>query len=221
MLLSADWFTGQWYLFGMKSNLAIQEAMKRKCRTIVSEIIDGEPDYWSASFEDGRVAHTYRSFFSAATDCKLHASDVDFLRQIADQTSTEINESDTITLLKSITELLVSDSSPEVAKNLSENTSEIVISTYAATSIVDVDFVAISLDSNTSWDLQLRNMTYGLPEYLADFATEICERRQHFVKFWARLVNRISEDERQNLLQWYNDTALELTQRSLEFPQWL
>jgi hypothetical protein len=221
MLLSTDWFAGKWCQFGMKSNSQIREAMKKKCRAIVSQLLDGESDYWSISFDDGRIRRTYDSFFSAATDSKLDASDIEFLRQIADQTPVEIKESETIALLNSLTELLVADSSPEVAKNLSEDTITIVISIYTATSMIDIDFVALCVNSNTDWDMKLREMTSGLPEYLADFATDICEQRSHFVQFWAQLVENISENELKNLRQWYSNTALELTQRNLEFPRWM
>lgn len=221
MLLSTDWFAEKWYLFGMRSDLPAREAMRQKCRAIVSQLFDGEIDYWLISFDDTRIRSTYTSFFAAAIDSGLHASDVEFLRQIADQTPAEVKESENTALLKSLTDLLVSDSSPDVAKNLTGKVIATVISTYAATSVIDVDFVARCLNSNTDWDIKLRNMTSGLPEYLADFATDICEQRHHFVQFWARLVERISENERKGLLQWYENTALELTKRSLEFPSWM
>lgn len=219
MLLSTDWFTEKWHLFGMRSDLPTRQAMKQKCRTIVSKLFDGESDYWLISFDDARIQSTYTDFFSVATDCKLHAADVEFLRQIADQTPAEIKEFESTALLNSLTELLVSDSSPDVAMNLSDGVIATVTSTYAATSLIDVDFVALSLNSNKDWDIKIRNMTSGLPEYLADFATDICEQRHHFVQFWARLVEKLSEDERKELLQWYEDAALELTKRGLEFPR--
>jgi hypothetical protein len=220
-LLSADWFMEKWYLLGMNSDLPTREAMKQKCRTIACELLDGTSDYWLVSFDNIRLERTYRDFFSATIDCKMDVSDVEILRQIADQTPVEITEFENTTLLKSLTELLVSHPGTEVDENLSTNIIETATSTYAATRIIDVDFVTLCLSSKTDWDVKLRNLTSGLPEYLADFATDICEQRHHFVRFWALLVEQISEKERKNLLQWYQKTALDLTKRRVQPPRWM
>jgi hypothetical protein len=221
MLLSTDWFLGQWTLFGMKSDVPAREAMKEKCRTIVSQLFNGESDYWLVSFEDARIRNTYDSFFSAAVESKLHTSDIEFLREIADQTQGEMKEANNTSLLKSLTQLLVSDSSPGVVKNLSSEVVAAIASTFAATSVNEVDFVPLCLISNTDWDKKIRDMTSGLPEYLADFASDVCERMLHFVQFWRQLNEKISLNERAQLLEWYSDTALELTKRNLEFPRWM
>lgn len=221
MLLSTDWFLGQSALFGMKSDVPAREAMKEKCRDVVLRLFDGESDYWLVSFEDARIRNTYDRFFSAAVESKLHTSDIEFLRQIADQTQSEMKEADNTLLLKSLTQLLVSDSSSEVVKNLSSEVVATIASTFAAASINEMDFVSVCLGSNTDWDKKIRGMTPGLPEYLADFASDICERMLHFVQFWRQLNEKISSDERAQLLGWYSDTALELTKRSLEIPRWM
>lgn len=221
MLLSTDWFLGQWIIFGMKSDMPARETMKEKCRTIVLQLFDGESDYWLVSFEDTRIRSTYDSFFSAAIESKLHISDIEFLREIADQTQIEMKEASNISLLKSLTQLLVSEPSPEVVKNLSSEVVAEIASAFVAASVNEMDFVAPCLNSNTDWDKKIREMTSGLPEYLADFASDVCERTQYFVQFWRQLNEKFSSKERAQLLEWYSDTAFELTKRNLEFPRWM
>lgn len=205
----------------MQSEIPTREALKEKCRHIVDRLFNGESDYWGVSFQDERILDTYNRFFSAAAECKLNVSDIYFLRQIADQTEVEMTEADNVSLLNSLTQLLVSDSSPEVVKNLSPELVATVVSVFTGSGMNEVDFVSLCLNSTTDWDRKIRDMTSGLPDYLATFAKAIYGQRHHFIQFWGMLVENTSLDERAQLIRWYRGTAFELTGRALETPNWI
>ena len=218
MLLSADWFLGHWELFGLQSGPLARETMKEKCRIIVRQIYNGESDYWMVSFEEVRLQVTREAFFSAINESHLHSADAKFLRQLVDRTQGEIKDADSVSLMHSLTQLLISDTSDEVVKKLPPELVKTVAILFSVAGD-DINLVSLSLDSQTEWDSGLRKMTPGLPEYLADFALTIYEQTHSFVRFWAKVVASTSLDERKELLDWYQETALELTTRNLELPQ--
>lgn len=221
MLLSSDWFLGQWTLLCMKSDLPARLAMMQKCRAIVAQILGGALNYWEVSFEDTRLLKTYESFFAAATECKLHISDIDFLRKIADQDQLGIEEGNHISMLASLTQLLISDSSKEVRKDISVETVETIAPIFATLDVSRSDIVPLCLNSNTDWDKKIRNLTPDLPDLLGDFLLGVYEQMHHFIQFWALVVENISPDARAQLIEWYCDTALELIGRDLEIPKWM
>jgi hypothetical protein len=119
--------------------------------------------------------------------------------------------------LESLTQLLVSDRDPDVIKHLPLHLIETVSLIYLDIKNANVDFVSFSMRSGTKWDQQIRNMTSGLPEYLADFASSLTSQTMSFPKFWGALTNNIaSQSELQLLIRWYEETAMELVNRQLE-----
>jgi hypothetical protein len=221
MLLSTDWFLEQWTLLCMKSDLPTRLVMMKKCRTIVEQVLGGALNYWEVSFEDTRLLKTYGSFFAAATECKLHVSDINFLRKIADQNQSEIEEGNNISILASLTQLLISDTSNEVIKGVSVKTVETIAPIFGVSNLSRSDIVALCLNSNTDWDKKIRNMTPDLPDMLGDFLLSVYKQMHHFVQFWGRVVENTSLDERAQLIEWYRDTAVKLMCRSLEIPKWM
>jgi hypothetical protein len=221
MLLSTDWFLEQWTLLCMKSDLPTRLAMMKKCRTIVEQLLGGASNYWEVSFEDTRLFKTYESFFAAATESKLHVSDIDFLRKIADQNQSEIEEGNNIFLLASLTQLLISDAGREVIKDVPVMTVETITPIFEVSNLSRSDIVPLCLNSNTDWDKKIRNMTPDLPDMLGDFLLSIYKQMHHFIQFWGRVVENTSLDERSQLIEWYRDTAGELMGRSLEIPKWM
>jgi hypothetical protein len=217
MLLSTDWFLNFWPSLGLQSPLASRLKMKDRCRDIVVDFFAGESDYWLVSFDDSRIRSTYDSFFAAAAAVKLIGRDVEFLRRIANQTATDLADAEQNELLESLTQLLVSDRDPDVIKHLPLHLIETVSLIYLDIKNANVDFVSFSMRSGTKWDQQIRNMTSGLPEYLADFASSLTSQTMSFPKFWGALTNNIaSQSELQLLIRWYEETAMELVNRQLE-----
>lgn len=219
MLLSTDWFLNHWSSLGLTSPVSARLGMKEECQDIVTRIYSGECDYWLVSFDEARIRATYDDFFTAASASNVTLHDIELLHRLADQTATESVDAEQNELLESLTQLLVSDRDPDVIKDLPSHLIQMISRIHSAVNNTSIDFVALSIGSETKWDSMIRSMTSGLPEYLADFASSTASQSMKFPQFWGVLINNISGQELQSLLRWYEETSLELANRQLNLTR--
>ena len=220
MLLSTDWFLDQWNEMGMISDSNARIAMQAKCREIVEQIFEGATDYWQVSFEDVRIRSTQSLLLAATRECKLEACDVELLMRIVNQTPAEVDEANSISLLESLTQLLLSGGGDEEAA-LPGGLVVSIEKSFSYPTMERADIVVRCLNSDTDWDKKIRGLTPDLPDLLGDFFLSLYKQMHHFRQYWVAVVEKISTEERLLLLEWYRVAALKLTGRDLHMPQWM
>ena len=213
MLLSTDWFANKWYVFGIESNSSSCQKLKMECRVIVDELFSEEKEYWLVSFDDDRIEKTRKMFFSAVSHSSMDKQDVDRLTRIVEKSESEMKEA---SLLENLTALLSSNPDDEILGKLPRSLAE-KVTVICSEGQRPVDLQSALHSSTSQWDLEIAKRTPGLPEYLADFADGVRREVGFFQQSWARLMTQLSSEERDKVLSWYRQMALELAGVQISF----
>ncbi len=217
MLLSTDWFFKRWGLWDLKSNNLANKSMQQMCRSIVLDLLDGESNYREVSHTEIRVRRTYEKFFIATSDCKLLESDVEFLRQVANETSDESKDLEFVTYLEILTQMIISDQESSVGSGISAS----LISKIAPFFEDDLSDEIIVLCENprTEWDRKISKATSDLPARLGDFALSVRKQRIHFAQFWSKIRAVTTMEERKLICNWYEELGLQIIGIDISLPE--
>lgn len=222
LLLSTDWFDDYWPLIGLQAGNSTRERLRLKCREIVAQIMNGESRYWDISFEDSRIEKTLSLFEESFNNCDVSDNDRKTLMAIASENQDGYLQQFTVEeLLDSLLSLLVSETDPEVLKNITPELASRVIYVYEQTQYQQLDFVGISKVAESAWDKNVQSYTPDLPECLADFALRLCQNPTHICRFWVCLKQCSLLNERELLVKWFEETAIDLVGYKPTFPSWM
>lgn len=218
MLLSVDWFFDSWSLLGARSTLKEKQLLQKQCRKIVEKILGGETEYWQCNFDSKRIESTKKLLLEAVNKSEAPESDaLIFEGLISDKF---LEENTTIELLTSLTNLLSTDTDPDVRGNLPLSLVDKVRGAFQAAYKDLPNFSSICLTPTTDWDKKILACTPDLPWYLGDFATSICKRTNVYVRFWTELTLIASPTELAALTLWYQENARLLAGIEIETPDW-
>jgi hypothetical protein len=212
MLLSTDWFLPYWFVLGIDAQDERRKCVQVGCREIVKQIISGTQEYWLTDFSPERVRKTTETFQSLLQKCRADSMSIGRVRKLTEGSVGPMLEDRVAWLLQSITRRLVDDSLREyapLAQSIKERVKQIFENSQPTDSLI-INFEELCLSSKSTWDTFVREVTPGLPTYLSDYLALI-RIKNTFEILWMRVNGALSENERDELLSWYNKVSEELT----------
>lgn len=187
MLISSDFMYDLWPILSNKFN----SSMQQDARYIVMNNLNGINSFWEIDFSQKRLENTVKCFYKAG---KYHKEFLDDLVHHTRKAETDF------WLLSSITEHFIHNLND---KELVSKIKAVWSSTSDLSEVIEKSYN----DSNTSWDIFLKEKTEEIQNYLADFAIAQISWPNHFMSFWKKIISILSQDELKDLKEKYQKYA--------------
>jgi len=166
MLLSTDWFPPFWSLIGIDSEPA-KQCFQKGCRHIVLQVMGGASNYYFISFASDRVDQTRQSLRMLAKNCKFKEDAVRALEALLANVPNRDELGKTAWLIRYVhAEMMTAANIDPPIKVLLEDARKNFSVMH------DLQLQEACLQSRSSWDRYIRNLTPEIPESLANLVSE-------------------------------------------------
>lgn len=199
MLLSTDWFMPFWETLGINADDIAKRSIQQGCRRIVDQILAGADSYYHISFARERVEET-RSLLLSVAD---RAATDETLRVVAerwDKLSDEDQKAAWMWSALTLDVLSVRLRAPD--NGLDPGIVETIFREHETYYMEAYEFAAICEQSRTSWDQYTRTLMDEQPTALADTLASVLTSWR-FEKLWYLIRNRLSSEQKDELIAWY------------------
>lgn len=208
MLFSTDWFFQYWHVVGLEMEESQKNCFQRGCRDIVTQFVSNAKEYWHVSFAAGRREKTRAMLAELGKQCRLNQAVVTHIeRLLATGQQMSSQERTPRWAWFALTERLLTAASVQEDAQLDHAIRDILTRVYTKHDVTRLDFENISQTSESQWDTYIRGLTPNQPTYIVDYLlTELIPFRA-FDTVWADLRKELTEDQINELLDWYRTTA--------------
>ncbi len=166
MLLSTDWFLPFWSLVGIDSERA-RQCFQKGCREVVLQFVGSESNYYLISFSSDRIEQTRQRLMMLARNCKFKNDALSALDALLTNVPDRNQLQKTAWLFRYLHKELMTDA------EMDPSTKTILEDTRKKFSFMDdLELQEACLQSRTSWDRYIRNLTPEISDSLANLVSE-------------------------------------------------
>jgi hypothetical protein len=219
MLLSTDWFSSYWASIGIVLETKGRAAVQQGCRKIVKQIISGAQEYWLVSFSPERVQQTRLMLQDLFRNVKPGEAVLHRVNALVSGVRVAQVDDGSTWLLTHLTQMLLNDSQ-EIADIKLDLVIKRTVSAAWEQLMIDlenIDFRALSEDSQSEWDKYIRSLTPDLPTYLCDYLMISILGESKFEFIWDVVRRQLNAKQRRELLDWYRAAARSVTGGEVTF----
>ncbi len=214
MLLSTDWFSEYWSTIGLFLMAQKKILVQIGCREIVQQILSGAKEYWSTSFSKERIEKTISMFQSMLEHSDIEKSTRERMNELISGKAESSLDTRTAWLLRSITQMIVTNSLGDRSPRLDPAIREILVNAWAKQANT-IDFQGLCLGSKSQWDEYIRSLTPDLRTYLPDYVSAEIIGQNKFASLWSTIKNNLTPKQRTELLGVYRSAGQSLTGQEL------
>jgi hypothetical protein len=208
MLLSTDWFAPYWQTIDLEIAADTRHCIQSSCRGLVRQIVSGTEQYYHVSFSDERIQNTKDTIMRLIAVCHVNDATANLFESLVKRQ--ERVGSDTGRagwIFFALTKRLLTDWSPREDSYLDPFIRATVARVFAKYDVSEINFGQLCLNSTSTWDRYIRDLTPDQPTHLADYLGAQLISPRTFDHVWSDLRKELSENRRKELLAWYQATA--------------
>ncbi len=219
LLISTDWFEPYLRLIFPGLLVEYYKIIKENSRFCVKEFMKDDDVFWNISFSAERIKNTRKCLVKVLNNVGIGEKDVKTL-----DVGAEENNSETIWLLRMITESLVQEDELYSKLELAKDDIEVVKKQYVDCERYDLYDILESecLSSDTNWDVYIKRITPDLPNHTYLIAKEYLLEVSSFFLFWKRLTVLLSSESISDVKSWYSVNIQSIADENFlpTYPSW-